>query len=553
MSSPDVPSLLPRPVHLQLGTGSVTLDAGSRVLAAAGTEPAAYLLREQLAGTGLALPVLPRSTPMLAYAESATSIALTLDPALGSEAFVLNAHDDQISIIGGDRAGLGYGGQALRQLLSPGVYRRAATRGGPWTLPSVSIADRPRFRWRGVMLDVVRHFMPKHDLLRFVDLLAVHRFNRLQLHLTDDQGWRVQIRRYPRLTEIGGWRTESQLGSGPAAHGDGRPHGGYYTQDDIREIVDYAAAHGITVIPEVELPGHVQAAIAAYPELGVTGAQLPVWTRWGVNVNVLNAEDSTVQFFRNVLDEIIELFPSEVIGIGGDECPREQWRADPRTQQLMAERGLTTESQVQSWFLAEISEHLATRGRRVLAWDEMLAGEVPADATILGWRGSAGIGAATDRGLAVVSCPDHSAYLDYRQSDGPDEPIPVSMVLTLEDVYRFDPVAPVLSPAQAALVQGGQANIWAEHMDSARVVDFYAFPRLCAMAEVLWSDETRDLPAFMDRLRHHLRRLDALGVEYRPLAGPLPWQRRPGVPGRPLTRQQRADEVTQLVAEIGVG
>ena len=402
------------------------------------------------------------------------------------------------------------------------------------------------------MLDVSRHFMAKREVLRFIDLMAVHRLNTLHLHLSDDQGWRVEILRYPKLTSVGGWRHESQLGAARDAPGDGRPHGGYYTAADVREIVAYAAERHVTVVPEIDIPGHSQAAIAAYPELGIhPNQQLEVWTRWGINHNVLGAELTTIEFYKGVLDELMDLFPSELIGLGGDECPKDGWEADERTQTLIRERGLGDEKGLQTWFISELSEHVAARGRRVYGWDEMLEGaNLPEGTVIASWRGMTGAVTAANRGFDVVSCPDHTVYLDYRQSESPDEPIPVSIPLTLEDTYGFEPVPEGLTEEQAAHVLGGQANVWTEHIDSPRMVDFYVFPRLCAIAEALWSDGKRDFAEFHGRLEEHLARLDALGVEYRHEDGPLPWQTRPGVPGRPSTREERAAYFAQVTADI---
>jgi hexosaminidase len=295
----------------------------------------------------------------------------------------------------------------------------------------------------------------------------------------------------------------------------------------------------------------VQAALAAYPELGVTGEQLEVWTRWGINPAVLNAEESTVDFFTNVLDEVMQLFPSPYIGVGGDECPKDQWRADPRTQQRMAELGIPDEEALQSWFIRRLDDHLSAAGRKLFGWDEILEGGLAPGATVASWRGMTGAVTAARRGHDVVACPDYGVYLDYRQSDSADEPIPVGIVLTVADVYGFEPIPAELTEDEARHVLGGQANIWTEHMDSPRTVDFFAFPRLCALAEALWSAQERDYDDFAGRLDEHLARLDALGVEYRRPWGPQPWQRRPGIAGRPSTLDQRDAHIAQMVANIG--
>ncbi|WP_436532919.1 beta-N-acetylhexosaminidase [Actinoplanes sp. HUAS TT8] len=534
--------LTPRPLTFTTNEGELALSDSTTLSAPSPLGGVLAWLQQALRpATGLPLR----------EAASAT-ITLGLADDLGPEAYRLRVTPDRAVIVGGGAAGVFYGCQALLQLLPAAIYRRSPVAGQRWAIPAVEITDEPRFAWRGAMLDVARHFMPKHDVLRFIDLMALHKLNTLHWHLTDDQGWRVEIKKYPRLTEVGGWRRESQVGATRDAPGDGRPHGGFYTQDDVREIVAYAAERFVTVVPEIESPGHVQAALAAYPQLGVGGEPLDVYTRWGINRNILNVEESTVGFFRDVLDEVIDLFPSRWIGVGGDECPRDQWRDDPRTQQRMAELGLTREEELQAWFIRRLDDHLTAAGRRLFGWDEILEGDLAPGTTIASWRGMTGAVAAARRGYDVVACPDDQVYLDYRQSDSPDEPIPVSIPLTVADVYAFDPVPDGLTPDEARHILGGQANIWTEHADSPRTVDYLAFPRLCAVAEALWSPAARDYTDFAHRLAHHLTRLDALGVEYRHPDGPLPWQRRPGVPGRPDTRQQRAAHIARLVENIAL-
>ncbi len=420
-----------------------------------------------------------------------------------SGAYRLTVAPEGVTVEAADDAGLFYARQTLKQLAGPDQFRAAPIHDGPARLPVCVVEDAPRFAWRGLMLDVARHFLPKHDLLRYVDLLAVHKLNVLHLHLTDDQGWRFESKKYPKLHEIGGWRPSSRFGDRRSGGRTGRPHGGYYTQDDLREVVAYAAARHITVVPEIDVPGHSQAAIAAYPELGVSGGG--VWTDWGVNPNVLKADESTVDFYRNVFDELLDVFPSEIIGLGGDEAEGGDGR-----------------------FVRRIAQHLVRRGRRPHGWDEVLnVGPLPTNTVIASWRGEEAGLTALDRGHDVVMCPEKHVYLDYRQAAGEDEPIPVGTLLTWEDVYAYEPAA-------ADRVLGAQANAWTEHLDSPRRLDYAAFPRLSAFAEVVWSPAPRDLAEFRTRLtEHHLPRLDALGVEYRPLSGPKPWQTLPGVPGFP--------------------
>ena len=543
------PSLLPRPASVATGEpGSLTLTQATRVSAdapAAGV--LAWLQREIGAATGL---------PLATGDEDSAQIRLSVDAGagLGREGYRLIVDGEGAIVVGHDPAGLFYGAQTLRQLLPSAAYRGAPLGGTAWTLPPVSITDAPRFRWRGVMLDVARHFLPKHEVLRFIDLLAMHKLNVLHLHLTDDQGWRVQIRRYPKLTEAGSWRTESQQGAGRPPRFDGRPHGGFYTQDDIREIVAYADARHVSVVPEIDVPGHSQAAIHAYPELGESG-DIPVGTQWGIFDEVLAVTDHVLDFYKNVFDELIELFPGTYVHVGGDECPKTQWRTSPSAQQRMREEGLADENELQSWFIRQLDDHLAKRGRRLLGWDEILEGwlwegddsveggggsvedgggrraGLSRDATVMSWRGEEGGIAAARAGHDVVMSPTHTSYLDYKQSESEDEPVPVGTLLRVEDVYLAEPVPAGLTEEEAAHVLGAQMNVWTEHMDTPRRLDYMVFPRLSAFAEQVWTTGGRDYAEFEPRLREHLDRLTALGVEYRPLDGPRPWQTRPGLVG----------------------
>ena len=380
------------------------------------------------------------------------------------------------------------------------------------------------------MLDIARHFQPKREILRFIDLLALHKLNVLHLHLTDDQGWRIEIRRYPRLTEVGSWRTESQVGTSKPPVFDGRPHGGFLTQDDIREIVAYADARHVTVVPEIDVPGHSQAAIHAYPELGEVG-EIPVGTQWGIFEEVLAVTDNVLEFYKNVFDELIELFPSTYVHVGGDECPKTQWKNSESAQKRIRDEGLADEDELQSWFIRQLDDHLTARGRRLLGWDEILEGGLAPGATVMSWRGEEGGIDAARAGHDVIMAPTATSYLDYKQSESPDEPVPVGTLLRVEDVYDSGIVPSGLTEEETEHVLGAQMNLWSEHVDNARRLDYMVFPRLTAFSEKVWSSHERDYAAFEPRLREHLRRLDAAGVEYRPLDGPRPWHTRPGVYG----------------------
>ncbi len=465
-----------------------------------------------------------------------------VDPSLAPEAYTLTVSAGGAEIVGGGEAGVFWGRQTLRQLLGPDAFRRVPIGREPVTVPYLTIEDAPRFAWRGFMLDVARHFLPKDDVLRYVDLLAVHKLNVLHLHLTDDQGWRVEIERHPRLTEVGAWRRRTRRGWGEPVTWDERPHGGFYSKDDLREIVAYAAERHITVVPEIDLPGHSQAAIAAYPELGnadvIDTAALEVKTDWGINPHVLAPTERVLRFYEDVLTEVLEIFPGTFVHIGGDECLKDEWRASLAAQARIRELGLADEDELQSSMIRHFDRWLADRGRRLIGWDEILEGGLAQGAAVMCWRWYTGGVAAAKAGHDVVMCPQQEVYLDHVQSGGPDEPVPFGWVHTLEDVYRFEPVPPSLAGTpHAARVIGAQANLWTEAVEDRRRVDYQAFPRLAAFAEVAWSElphpDERDFSDFEQRMNAaHYARLDALGVAYRPPTGPHPWQQRPGIPGR---------------------
>ncbi|MYU37140.1 family 20 glycosylhydrolase [Streptomyces sp. SID8358] len=538
-------NLIPAPVRVGANTpGEGFLpDRSTTLTAQPGTETTERWLRATL-GAAFGLPLGPARP---GTKEPGNTVELCLDPALGPESYrLVVAPGTGVRITGGDSAGVFWGAQTLRQLLGAEAYRRAPVASGPRrAVPFVEIEDGPRFAWRGLMLDVARHFMRKDDVLRYLDLLAAHKLNVFHFHLTDDQGWRVEIKRHPRLTETASWRARTKYGHRASELWDETPHGGFYTQDDIREIVAYAAERHIRVVPEIDIPGHSQAAISAYPELGNTDvidtSSLSVWDTWGINPNVLAPTDNTLRFFEGVFEELLDLFPADTspfIHIGGDECPKDQWKASPAAQARIAELGLRDEEELQSWFIRHFDTWLTARGRRLIGWDEILEGGLADGAAISSWRGYAGGVAAAEAGHDVVMCPEQQVYLDHRQDGGADEPMPIGYVRTLEDVYRFEPVPPGLSDEAARHIIGTQANAWAEVMQNRARVDYQVFPRLAALAEVAWSrlpaPEERDFAGFERRMEAHYARLDALGVDYRPPGGPLPWQRRPGVLGRPI-------------------
>ncbi|MFC7261249.1 beta-N-acetylhexosaminidase [Streptomyces lutosisoli] len=535
--------VIPAPRHVtDYGANFYELGPGTKLAAGEGTVRTERWLRGVL-GAATGLPLNPGDggdgDVIRVYLHS----MVTKD--LGDEGYRLAVTPKGVHLVGGGAAGLFWGAQTLRQLLGPDAFRRAPLPGREWRLPVIHIQDSPRFRWRGLMLDVSRHFMPKDGVLRHLDLLAAHKLNVFHFHLTDDQGWRVQIKRYPKLTEVGSWRARTKFGHRASPLWEEKPHGGFYTQDDIREIVAYAAERHISVVPEIDIPGHSQAAIAAYPELGNTDvidtASLSVWDNWGVSKNVLAPTDNTLRFYEGVFEELLDLFPadagpfSEFVHIGGDECAKDQWRQSPTAQARIKELGLADEDELQSWFVRHFDNWLSARGRRLIGWDEILEGGLADGAAVSSWRGYQGGVTAARAGHDVVMCPEQQVYLDHRQAAGEDEPMPIGYVRTLEDVYRFEPVPPQLTEAEARHVLGTQANVWTEVMEDHARVDYQTYPRLVAFAEVAWSalpaPAERDFAGFERRMTAHYGRLDALGVDYRPPTGPLPWQQRPAPEG----------------------
>lgn len=556
--------LIPAPLRVLDGDGGgFALTPGTRLIAGEGTGRTERWLRATL-GAATGFPFLPgpegghrgagedRTGAAEGRPGAENALHLRLDAALGAElgeeGYELSVMPEAVRLTGGGAPGLFWGAQTLRQLLGPAAHRRAPLPGTRWHLPVTRIKDAPRLRWRGLMLDVARHFLPKDQVLRHLDLMAAHKLNVLHFHLTDDQGWRIEIQRYPRLVEVGSWRARTKFGHRASPLWEEKPHGGHYTHDDIREIVAYAAERHISVIPEIDVPGHSQAAIAAYPELGNTDvtdtSALTVWDDWGISKNVLAPTDRTLRFYEGVLEEVLELFPagagpfSGFVHLGGDECAKDQWRASPAAQARVRELGVDGEDGLQAWFTGHFDNWLTARGRRLIGWDEILQGGLAPGAAVSSWRGYAGGIAAARAGHDVVMCPEQQVYLDHRQHDGPDEPVPIGWVRTLEDVYRFEPVPPELTPLEARHVLGAQANAWSEVMETPARVDYQVYPRLTAFAEVAWSalpaPAARDFAGFERRMAAHYPRLDALGVGYRPPEGPRPWQRRPGVLGRPI-------------------
>ena len=534
-------ALLPLPVTCVVGAGAgFHLLPSTRVIAGAGARPEAELLVELLTPQlGFVLEIIDDGAPLMAATQPQIRVTRSAVSDAPSESYQLTVAATGIELRAPAPAGLAWAAQALLQLLS--------VEAGGARLAAVEIDDAPRFSWRGAMLDPSRHFWTVAEVLRFIDVMARQRLNRLHLHLTDDQGWRIEIRRYPRLTSVGAWRTktiERHLALQPPLF-DGIAHGGFYTQDEIRTIVAYAARRHITVVPEIDLPGHMQAAIAAYPWLGNDGQACDVFPTWGVNPHILNVEERTFRFLEDVLAEVVELFPSPWIHVGGDEAVKHEWAASPRVQARIATLGVGDEHGLQSHIIKRMDAFLTARGRRLLGWDEILEGGLSPNATVVSWRGVSGGIEAARQGHDVIMAPQSHTYFDhYQHADYTAQPLAIGGMLPLEKVYAFEPIPAELSAEEGRHVLGGQGQLWSEYITTYAQLEAMAFPRLCALAEVLWSPKAlRDWPAFQGRLAVHLQRMAALGVNYF----------KPPAPTAITLRPREIDRPALLVLAAGMG
>jgi hexosaminidase len=504
-----VPSLIPIPATVELSPGRFTLRQGEVLHVRSGNPAAIGVARDfadLLARTrGLHLDVRPFDDT--AYNDG---IIFILDPQFivhndsSDEGYELTVNAHRISVAARTAHGLFNGSMTLWQWLTQETTQRVS-----FEVPQVHIEDRPRYAWRGLMLDSARHYQSPESIKRLLDEMARNKLDVFHWHLTDDQGWRIEIKKYPKLTEVGAWRSPASVYGAPPRYG------GFYTQEQIRDIVRYAAARYITIVPEIEMPGHAQAAIAAYPQLGVTGGQAAVSHDWGVHTYLYNVDDSTFAFLEDVLGEVMDLFPGTYIHIGGDEAAKDQWKASARVQQRMHELGIANEDALQSWFIARIERFLGEHGRRLIGWDEILLGGLPARATVMSWQGTKGGIEAARQGHDVVMAPSPLMYFDHVQSTLHDEPPGRPDVVSLADVYAYEPTPPELAPIEAGHILGAQANLWSEYMDTPQRVEHAAFPRVTALAEVLWSPpQQRNWTGFLSRMPAQLDRYRALGVNF---------------------------------------
>jgi hexosaminidase len=506
--NPTAVSIVPRPVTLSEEKGFFQIDGQTTVVydtKDAELDSLATQLASQLRTvTGFDISC---ST----VSKGAHSIVLIVDPTnkgLRKEGYELRVTQKEITITGFDEAGTFYGTQTLFQLLPPAIECRTVVYGMTWKVPCVNVVDYPRFSWRGMHLDVGRHFFPVRFIKKYLDLMAMYKLNVFHWHLTEDQGWRIEIKRYPKLTQVGAWRKQTM--------GDGVPYGGFYTQDEIRDVVAYAQQRHIEIVPEIEMPGHAKAALAAYPEFSCRQVPLEVGTKWGVEKDVFCAgNDSTFTFLENILTEVFELFPGKYIHIGGDECPKDRWKECPKCQARMKAEGLKDEQELQSYFIKRIEQFVNSKGKRVIGWDEILEGGLAPNATVMSWRGTQGGIDAARSGHDVVMSPTSNCYFDYAQSLTGEQDM-TDAFLPMDSVYNYEPVPKELSPNEARHVLGSQGNMWTEYMADSKRAEYMLLPRMCALSEMVWTQkDLRNYDDFIRRMNSQYVRLQYLGVDFR--------------------------------------
>jgi len=491
------------PAEIKSGKGSFELSAATIIeapRASRGAADAARYLSDLWQRTnGMILAVRSSS----AGAPRDSLIRFEQRPGYGPEAYRVEVAPHRIIVSASTATGLFYGAVTLWQLMPVGPKSGAVA--------AQTIVDEPRYAWRGLMLDSARHFQPPAFLRSMIDWMAWHKLNVLHWHLTDDQGWRLEIHKYPRLSSVGAWRIPAVVPGAPTPE----RYGGFYTQDEVREIVRFAARRHVQIIPEIDMPGHAQAAIAAYPELGSIDAKpnLPVSNRWGVHTHLFNLEPATFEFLENVLNEVLQLFPSHYIHIGGDEAVKDEWNASPTVQARARPLGIHDADAMQTYFTQKIAQFLSARGRRAVGWDEIMQPGLPSDAVVMAWRGASGAHAAAIKGNDTILAPDPALYLDHRQSNLAAEPPGRLIIISLEDVYRFEPDDHELSDIQRRHILGLQAELWTEHIKTGQRVEWMALPRAAALAEVGWSAQ-RSWPDFLRRLVSMSARYRALDLDY---------------------------------------
>jgi hexosaminidase len=501
-------NIIPQPKKLQAQQGAFLLKKGMSV--SVGNEvfmPVAALLVNQankVSVLGLSI-----------NKAKSSAISFNMNPSIGKEAYVLKVSSKKIDIQASTGAGAFYALQTLLQLMPPAMSGDVAL-AGTVSVPNCAIEDEPRFGYRGLMLDVGRYYFSVEDIKRFLDVMSVYKLNTFHWHLTEDQGWRIEIKKYPLLTQISSVRKESMLGHYRDRKFDGKSHGGFYTQEQIKEVVAYAASKYITVIPEIEMPGHSQAVLAAYPQLGCNPDKIyQVATRWGVSEDVLAPREETFKFLEDVLTEVMALFPGQYIHIGGDECPKTQWRESRFCQNLMKQLGLKDEDELQSYFIRRIDQFVTSKGKKLLGWDEILEGGLSPNAMVMSWRGVKGGVEAAKQKHDVVMSPNSFFYLDYYQGDSKTEPLAIGGNLPLSKSYSFEPDLPELTEEETKHVVGIQANVWTEYISNIKYAEYMTYPRALALSEIAWSPKApKDYSAFKRKLTAHLPHMDARKINY---------------------------------------
>jgi len=499
----DVPGVIPKPNSMQFLSGSFRLTPGTAIYVNSNeARPVADLLKERMEA------MFNVNSEINDSKREKQGINIIYDDQFENEAYQLTVEGNSVSIRG-SQSGIFYGLQTFLQLMPAEV-------GTEILIPNVKIDDKPRFAYRGAMLDVGRYFFPTRYIKRFIDLMAFYKLNTLHFHLTEDAGWRIEIKKYPKLTEIGAWRQGTQRGKPAAETYDRLPHGGYYTQEEIRELVAYAREKQVTIVPEIDLPGHTLAMLAAYPELSCTGGPFRVLEHWGIQEDVLClGNEDTYRVVEDILEEVIALFPSPIIHIGGDEAPKERWSHCQKCQALLTRENMKDERELQSYFTKRMASYLESKGRRLIGWDEILEGGIAANAMVMSWRGEKGGIAAAQQKHEVVMSPSSFLYLDYYQGNPKNEPFNIGGDLPLEKVYGYEPYSDQLKKEEQKYIVGVQGNLWMEFIHGEDKLEYMGFPRLIALAEIGWSAPGKDYAGFTKRLKQNLPWLDRQQVNYR--------------------------------------
>ena len=508
-------SIVPQPGFCQQTEGVFTIDRKTPVFVdftdSTLLRTVAFLNERLQKAAGFTLDVI-QDDPLDHGAEKGIFI---LNAGWKKEAYNLQVSPNRLLIEYVDGAGLFYAIQTIFQLLPDAIFADSRQKGVRWDVPCCSIEDAPAFPYRGMHLDCCLHFFSMDFLKKYIDIMALHKVNRFHWHLTEDQGWRLEIKKYPLLTEKGQWRKETVVGSLYSGIYDGKPYGGYYSQEEVRELVRYAAERYVTIIPEIELPGHALAAIACYPELSCgLEDHYETATKWGIFKQVYCPKETTFKFLEDVFDEVFELFPSELIHIGGDECPKASWKQCPYCQALIKREGLKDEFELQSWFIQRMERYINSKGRQIIGWDEILQGGLAPNAKVMSWLGEEGGIRAAQQHHEVVMSPYPKYYLDYWQADPESEPLAMGGPTLLRTMYEYNPVPEVLTPEERKYIIGVEGCVWTEYMPTPARVEYMAWPRMCAIAEAGWSTAGKDWDAFTRRLEKHLGRLDRLDVGY---------------------------------------